>query len=69
MEIDWLEDANRRGLFPQLTKHEQNEYLDTLFHISKSGLNPKVSEKALDVYGQLRMQGGNGNSKGQGGFN
>ena len=31
MEIEWLEDANRRGLFGTLTKYEQNEYLDTLF--------------------------------------
>lgn len=31
MEIEWIEDANRRGLVNQLTKHEQNEYLDTLY--------------------------------------
>jgi hypothetical protein len=50
MEIDWLEDANRRGIFNSLTKHEQNEYLDTLFHISKSQINPKVSERSTEVY-------------------
>mmetsp|Transcript_15004 Transcript_15004/g.14582 ORF Transcript_15004/g.14582 Transcript_15004/m.14582 type:complete len:114 (+) Transcript_15004:884-1225(+) len=50
MEIEWLEDANRRGLFHTLTKYEQNEYLDTLFQFSKCKVNPKVSEKATNVY-------------------
>lgn len=55
MEIEWLEDANRRGLFLNLTKHEQNEYLDTLFQFSRSKINPKISERATDVYNQLKI--------------
>ena len=34
MEIEWIEDAHRRGIFSQLTKHEQNEYMDTLYWFS-----------------------------------
>jgi hypothetical protein len=55
MEIEWLEDATRRGLFTSLTKHEQNEYLDTLYHFSKSKINPKISERATDVYNTIKM--------------
>ena len=55
MQIDWIEDSYKRGLFQQLTKYEQNEYLDTLFQLSKSKLNPKMSERASDVYSQIKM--------------
>ena len=34
MEIDWLEDAQRRGLFQNLSAHEKNEYMDTLYQFS-----------------------------------
>ena len=34
MEIEWIEEANRRGILTGLTKHEQNEYLDTLYWLS-----------------------------------
>ncbi|CDW90985.1 UNKNOWN [Stylonychia lemnae] len=54
MEIEWIEDANKRGLFQQMSKHEQNEYLDTLFWFSQSKLNPKISERAQDVYQQIK---------------
>ena len=54
MEIEWLEDASRRGLLSSLTKHEQNEYLDTLYHFSRSKINPKVSERATDVYSTIK---------------
>ena len=55
MEIDWIEDAHRRGIFSQLTKHEQNEYMDTLYWFSQSKLNPKVSERSSDVYAQIKV--------------
>ena len=50
MEIEWIEDASRRGIFTSLTKHEQNEYLDTLYWLSKSKINPKISERSSEVY-------------------
>ena len=31
IEVEWIEDTTRRGIFQQLTKHEQNEYMDTLY--------------------------------------
>ena len=55
MEIEWIEDAHRRGIFSQLTKHEQNEYMDTLYWFSQSKLNPKVSERSSDVYAQIKV--------------
>ena len=55
MEIEWIEDAARRGIFQGLTKHEQNEYMDTLYWFSQSKLNPKVSERASDVYAQIKL--------------
>jgi hypothetical protein len=57
IEIEWIEDANRRGLFQNLTKYEQNEFLDTLFQFSKSKMNPKISERANEVYQQIKMSG------------
>ena len=55
MEVEWIEEANRRGIFQGLTKHEQNEYMDTLYWFSQSKLNPKVSERASDVYAQIKL--------------
>ena len=55
MEIEWIEDAHRRGIFSQLTKHEQNEYMDTLYCFSQSKFNPKVSERSSDVYAQIKL--------------
>jgi len=55
MEIEWIEDAHRRGLFQQLSKYEQNEYLDTLFQFSQAKLNPKISDRAGDVYNMIKM--------------
>jgi hypothetical protein len=34
MEIEWISDVHRRGIFSTLSKHEQNEYLDTLYQFS-----------------------------------
>ena len=33
-----------------MSKHEQNEYLDTLYHFSQTKMNPKISERANDIY-------------------
>ena len=56
IEIEWIDEANRRGLFGSLlTRHEQNEYLDTLYWFSQSKLNPKISERASTVYQQIKL--------------
>jgi hypothetical protein len=34
IEVEWIEEANRRGIFQGLSKHEQNEYMDTLYWFS-----------------------------------
>lgn len=54
MEIEWVGEASKRGVFDNLTKHEQNEYLDTLYWFSQSKLNPKISERATNVYQQVK---------------
>jgi len=59
MEVEWIEEANRRGIFQGLSKHEQNEYMDTLYWFSQSKLNPKVSERASDVYAQIKLSNQN----------
>ena len=50
IEVEWVEESNRRGIFQGLSKHEQNEYMDTLYWFAQSKLNPKVQERASDVY-------------------
>ena len=59
IEVEWIEDAQRRGIFQGLTKHEQNEYMDTLYWFSQSKLNPRVSERASDVYAQIKLSNQN----------
>jgi len=36
MEIEWIDDSKRTGHYFQLNMAEQNEYLDTLYHLSKA---------------------------------
>ena len=55
MEIEWIEEAQRRGIFQGMGKHEQNEYMDTLYWFSQSKLNPKVNERAGEVYAQIKL--------------
>lgn len=31
IEVEWIDEAKREGLFDTLTMNEQNEYLDTLY--------------------------------------
>ena len=38
MEVDWIEDAQRSGLFSQLQVNDQNELLDTLYQVSQSSI-------------------------------
>ena len=39
MEVEWIDDARRSGLFRALSMNEQNEYLDTLYQISQSAFH------------------------------
>lgn len=59
IETEWIEEANRRGIFQSLSKHDQNEYMDTLYWFSQSKLNPKVSDRASDVYAQIKLSNQN----------
>lgn len=36
MEIEWIDDAKRTGHYFQLSMQEQNEYLDTLYQLSRA---------------------------------
>lgn len=36
MEIEWIDDAKRTGHFQQLSMNDQNEYLDTLYQLSRT---------------------------------
>lgn len=56
LEIEWIHDAFESGLFQQLSQEEQNEYLDTLFQLSQSTLNPKLTARAEAVYRHVRQQ-------------
>ena len=31
LEVEWIDDSKRSGLFQTLSMNEQNEYLDTLY--------------------------------------
>ena len=31
LEVEWIDDSKRSGLFQTLSPNEQNEYLDTLY--------------------------------------
>ena len=34
MQIDWLDDSRKTGIFKTLPSQEQNEYMDTLYQLS-----------------------------------
>jgi hypothetical protein len=39
-----------------MTEDEQNEYLDTLYQLSKASYNQNLSIKAMQVYTSLKNQ-------------
>lgn len=39
LAITWINDSQESGLFCSLTEGEQNEYLDTLYHLQRSTHN------------------------------
>mmetsp|Transcript_7511 Transcript_7511/g.9080 ORF Transcript_7511/g.9080 Transcript_7511/m.9080 type:complete len:118 (-) Transcript_7511:65-418(-) len=54
LEIDWIEESCESGLFADMTEDEQNEYLDTLYQLSRNSHNQSLSMKATQVYSTLR---------------
>ena len=36
LEVEWIDDSKRSGLFQTLSMNEQNEYMDTLYQLSRS---------------------------------
>jgi len=39
LEIEWIDDSKESGLFASMDEDEQNEYLDTLYQLSKVSHN------------------------------
>jgi len=35
LEVEWIDDSKRAGHFTRLSMNEQNEYLDTLYWLSR----------------------------------
>jgi len=54
MMVEWVEDAYKTGIYQGLSKHEQNEYLDTLYQFGHGDENPSVSGKAQRLYSEIR---------------
>lgn len=51
VEVDWLDEAKREGIFGQLSRNEQNEYMDTLYQLSRSThVTDSVKQHAEEVY-------------------
>ena len=39
LEIDWIDESQESGLFMTMNEDEQNEYLDTLYQLSRNSYN------------------------------
>ena len=64
MEVDWIEDAQRSGLFTQLGTADQNELLDTLYQVSQSSVfDEALQERALQVYKSIIVKNARGQKK------
>lgn len=62
LQVDWIDDSRKNGLFKSLPHQDQNEYLDTLYHMSdpRSQLvKPDLKERAGEVYGIVKNQAKN----------
>ena len=33
--VDWVDEAGKTGILQKLDRHQQNEYMDTLYHFTK----------------------------------
>lgn len=57
MEIEWLEDS--RIIFTDISRQDQNEYLDTLYQIGNGNENLAkydLKERANELYASLKRQ-------------
>ena len=55
VEVEWLDEAKREGIFSQLSRNEQNEYMDTLFQLSRSQhISDDVMQRAGEVYATVQ---------------
>lgn len=57
MEIEWLEDS--RIIFTDISRQDQNEYLDTLYQIGNGNENLAkydLKERANEFYASLKRQ-------------
>lgn len=53
LQIDWLDDSHKIGLFKSLHPEVQNEYLDTLHHFCDPNsqlVKQGIKKRAGDVY-------------------
>ena len=55
LEIDWIEDSKSAGHFIKLNETEMNEYLDTLYCLSRQKHNESVASHASEVYEVVKM--------------
>jgi hypothetical protein len=50
-EVEWIDESKREGIFANLSRNEQNEYMDTLFQLSRSNtVSENVTARAGEVY-------------------
>jgi hypothetical protein len=56
LEIEWIDDSKRSGHFNQLSMNEQNEYLDTLYQLSRNTHHSEqVSMRSAEVYSSVKL--------------
>ena len=56
LEVEWIDDSKRSGLFQTMSMNEQNEYMDTLYQLSRnSHQSEQVSIRATEVYQSLKF--------------
>jgi hypothetical protein len=56
MAVQWIEDANKQGLFQKMERKEQNEYLDSLYQCSKRTDNEKLMVKSQKIYEDIKKR-------------
>ena len=55
--INWIDESNKCGLFKQRRQEDKEEYLDTLFQLSRSKFHgKKVPLLAQEVLGQKKQR-------------
>lgn len=55
--LDWLDDARRSGLLKNLSRNEQNEFLDTVYHVAENTggiVGKQLGETARHMYPSLK---------------